>query len=79
MVVVVAALAWVDCAVRLRPRRTEDYHQNGYENHPTITYSCRDRGLKRHTTLNFGLAEPIALVVDRTPLVWVQSFRAKGI
>jgi hypothetical protein len=35
--------------------RTEDYHQNGYENHPTYDYLCRKQALKLCLMWNHGL------------------------
>jgi len=55
--------------------RTEDYHQTGYQNHPTTRYSCRERDPSSLQRLE--VSGIVAYFVDRTPLVRMQSFHAE--
>jgi hypothetical protein len=67
--------AYLDHHRDVRPSRTEDYSQNGYENHPT-TSTCveSETPTSRERLEASGI---MAYFVERTPLVRVQIFHAK--
>jgi len=59
----------------VRPSRTEDYRQNGYENHPmTSTRVESETPTSRERLEVSGI---MAYFVERTPLVRVQIFHAE--
>jgi hypothetical protein len=59
----------------VRPSRTEDYRQTGYENHPTT--STRVESETPTSRERLEVSGIMAYSVERTPLVRVQNLRAK--
>lgn len=59
----------------VRPSRTEDYRQNGYENHPTT--STRVESETPTSRERLEVSGIMAYFVERTPLVRVQIFHAE--
>jgi hypothetical protein len=59
----------------VRPSRTEDYYQNGYENHPTT--STRVESETPTSRKRLEVSGIMAYFVERTPLVRVQIFHAE--
>ena len=67
--------AHLDLHNDVRPSRTEEYRQNGYENHPTT--STRVESETPTSRERLEVSGIMAYFVERTPLVRVQIFQAE--
>jgi len=67
--------AYLDHYHGVRPSRTEDYRQNGYENHPTT--STRVESETPPSRSRLGVSGIMAYFVERIPLVRVQNFHVE--